>query len=296
MNKILLVIIIIITLFFFNISSFTPISTLRSYTDLKNDSWSYTPGGIPKIIIKTSWQSRDKFPKEIADVLNSSINLNPEYKHYYFDSVDKSEFMKNEFSDNIYNCYEKIIPGAFKADLFRLCVLYKYGGCYSDIGHVMKVGFNSICESSNLVLVKERNKLFGGYYGVHNALICTIPMHPFFHKLIDKICENINNNYYGDNALDVTGPSIMGKVYNCFFMKDCEFKRNGDMEVGDTVINNLKIKILLVRGEVDGVTDIIDKNGNIILLCKFPNYYNIMYDCYKRIRYGYLWNDRKIYL
>jgi len=29
--------------------------------------------------------------------------------------------------------YDALIPGAFKADLFRYCVLFIYGGVYADI-------------------------------------------------------------------------------------------------------------------------------------------------------------------
>lgn len=33
-------------------------------------------------------------------------------------------------------CYEKLIPKAYKADLFRYSVVYMKGGCYFDIGFV----------------------------------------------------------------------------------------------------------------------------------------------------------------
>lgn len=33
-------------------------------------------------------------------------------------------------------CYDKLIPNAYKADLFRYSAILTHGGCYSDIGFV----------------------------------------------------------------------------------------------------------------------------------------------------------------
>jgi hypothetical protein len=56
----------------------------------------------------------------------------------------------------------KIIQSAFKIDLFR------YGGCYSDIGHIIYKSFDDICEKSKLIIVKD---LFN--CGIHNGLMCS---------------------------------------------------------------------------------------------------------------------------
>ena len=59
----------------------------KGYNDILKDysSIKYTKGGIPKIIIKTSWQKRDSFPKQLNIVLNF-INLMYylNYLGYYF--------------------------------------------------------------------------------------------------------------------------------------------------------------------------------------------------------------------
>lgn len=38
--------------------------------------------------------------------------------------------------DVVLSAYDKIMPNAYKADLFRLCILYVYGGCYIDFAEV----------------------------------------------------------------------------------------------------------------------------------------------------------------
>ena len=47
------------------------------------------------------------------------------------------EFMKHEmvelFGDKIYEAYSKLPMAVMKADLWRYCIIYKYGGIYADV-------------------------------------------------------------------------------------------------------------------------------------------------------------------
>jgi mannosyltransferase OCH1-like enzyme len=77
---------------------------LKDYDNIK-----YTNGGIPKIIIKTSWHKRNNIPDILNKILKNTIFINPEYKLYYFDDYEIEEFMKS-YSIRAYNAYKKIIP------------------------------------------------------------------------------------------------------------------------------------------------------------------------------------------
>ena len=293
---VIIVLIIVIQIYYNKIGfNKTPLFKYRvnNYDDLlNNNNLEFTSGGITKIIIKTSWQSTNEFPQEIIDVLEINKTLNPDWDIYYFDNIDTENFMK-DYSIRTYNAYMKIIPGAFKADLFRYCILEKYGGCYSDIGHVMTLSFDDICEDNNLVIVKDIDYL--KYEGIHNALICSSKNSIFMKKLIDKCCENIENDYYGVNSLDITGPGMMGKIYNCFFKNFCEHFNKDLIKIGNEEYNNFKIKILYLDKNFFGDDVIKDKHDNIILKIKFKNYYKIMYADQNVEHYSILWNKKKVY-
>jgi mannosyltransferase OCH1-like enzyme len=120
----LLVVVILVLIYFFKKPKirFKPYS-IKGYSDLKVDNYGFTKGGIPKIIIKTSWHKREKMPEQLIDAIKSSISMNPEYNIYYFDNDEVDLFMK-EFSQqvefkNVYEFYKTLVPGAFKADFFR---------------------------------------------------------------------------------------------------------------------------------------------------------------------------------
>lgn len=261
---------------------------IGTYSDLikEYDSIPKTPGGIPKLIIKTSWQKSNKLPYQIEDVLNITVRLNPDYKVYYFDDDDVIKFMKS-FGSKEYASYNKLIPGAYKADFFRYCILYKYGGCYSDIGHVMLKSFDYIVGDNKLVIVKDKPR--GIYYGIHNALMCVVPSDKFIKKLVDVTTENIENNYYGEDDLDITGPVMMGKVFQCYYSNYCNKKLDEKY-----LINKKGIKILeLVL--IDDILYIIDNDVKIIKT-KFDNYTEVMYNSStKKIYYSDAWRNHQVY-
>ena len=54
-----------------------------------------------------------------------------EYKFY---NDERAEiFLATHFPPEVKEAYDDLIPGAFKADLFRYCILFIYGGVYADI-------------------------------------------------------------------------------------------------------------------------------------------------------------------
>ena len=61
--------------------------------------------------------------------LKSFIEKNPTYHFYFWNDDDINTFMTRYFSDHrIFEIFNDTPYGIIKADLFRLCVLYVYGG------------------------------------------------------------------------------------------------------------------------------------------------------------------------
>ena len=86
---------------------------------------------IPLNIFQT-WHSKI-LPVGMAQSVLMIKKLNPRFKYFLFDDNDCLEFIKNNYDENVLNAYNSLIPGAYKADLWRYCILYKKGGLYLDI-------------------------------------------------------------------------------------------------------------------------------------------------------------------
>jgi hypothetical protein len=87
---------------------------------------------IPRIIHQTWFEelSRDKYPN-MSRLVESFRLSGWEYKFYA--DEDAASFLSTHFPAEVREAYDALIPGAFKADLFRYCVLLIHGGVYADV-------------------------------------------------------------------------------------------------------------------------------------------------------------------
>jgi mannosyltransferase OCH1-like enzyme len=54
------------------------------------------------------------------------------FNYYFYNNKMCDDFIKNNFDEKTYNAYSILPMGVMKADLWRYCVIYKYGGIYAD--------------------------------------------------------------------------------------------------------------------------------------------------------------------
>jgi mannosyltransferase OCH1-like enzyme len=181
----------------------------------------YIKNKIPKVIIQTGESNETNLAKYNASM--TLIELNPEYRYIYFDKNDRIIFLKKYFKNNVLDAYNKIIPGSFKADLFRYCYLYINGGCYFDDKIINRIPIRDFLNKDDKIfLCKDIDFLY--YKGCYNAIIFSAPKNNIMKDCIIQCVNNIKNNYYGINCLDITGPSLLYKVVSKYNEKyKCKF-------------------------------------------------------------------------
>lgn len=264
------------------------LSKLLTYKDFKKDYTTiHLDKYIPKIVFRTSHFKSDKdAPIELKKILGELISKNPEYKQIYFDDDDCYNFIKEIFPQYL-NDYNSLIPTAYKSDLWRLLVLYYYGGIYNDIGHQYLVSIKDvISDDDELVLVWDYNKT----YAIHNAFIAVYPRHPYIKLCIDKIINNIRNRSYGTSSLDITSCQPMGRIFNLFFNRRQESKLYKGVFKNK---NEDKAKLYYLKLTNDFFIEGIDNKP--LIKTKFNNYYKIMYKNRKMLHYNDLWYMRHVY-
>jgi mannosyltransferase OCH1-like enzyme len=138
-------------------------------------------------------------------------NTNPEYEYLFYDDSDCQAFMNKYFPQYIKH-YESLIPGAYKADLFRLLVLYHHGGVYIDNKSSCILPLREIIQPDDEVhLIRDVIPEC-----VYNGFMSSIPGHPLIKSFIDRYVSNVEQKYYGINVLDIGGPQMIGRVVNTF--------------------------------------------------------------------------------
>ena len=223
---------------------------------------------IPANIFQT-WHSKI-LPKSMFLAISQIKRANPRFNYYLFDDNDCREFIKKHFDKKVLNAYDRLIPGAYKADLWRYCVLYKMGGIYLDIKYIPVNNFKfiNLLDREYWVTDVDGN-------GIYNAFMICKAGNTILLNAINKIVENVQNKYYGTSFLEPTGPLLLSKYFTNEEKKKSPIKHflNG--------INDFNKFILF--------------NNHPILQC-FGGYH-VEQNKYKiKKHYSELWNERNIYL
>ena len=221
---------------------------------------------IPLNIYQT-WHTKD-LPPLMKNAVNKIIYNNPRFNYQLFDDDDCRNFIKDNFDINVLNAFDSLIPGAYKADLWRYCILYKNGGVYLDIKYAPVNGFKfiNLMEKEHWVLDMDKN-------GIYNALIVCKPNNEILLRAINKVVENVKNKFYGSNCLHPTGPIMLAEF---FTQSD---KNNFDMY--HDIYQSIENRFVFFNGYI------IFKNYN--------DYLNEQRNNEKIGHYSGLWGSRNIY-
>jgi len=185
------------------------------------------------------------------------------------------EFIRTNFDNKVLNAYDRLIPLAYKADLWRYCALYIHGGIYLDVKYVPINGF----KLANL-LTKEHWVLDLNNNGIYNALLVCKPGNEILLKAIHDIVTNVENKFYGSTCLEPTGPKLLWKYF-------------GNSETKFDLKHVLKPNL----GENEDRSRLITFHGRPILEC-YPGYFKERKIGGEQLmpHYGNLWRQKKIYL
>ena len=225
---------------------------------------------IPLKIFQT-WYTKELPPKMRERVEKLKLT-HPRFEHYLYDDNDCREFIKNNYNSDVLNAYDRLIPGAYKADLWRYCVLYIHGGIYMDIKLSCINGFRLIELTEHNHLVKDRPLPLS----IYNALMVSQKGDILLWRAIQRIVMNVNNKYYGGSPLDPTGPILLGKI----------------------ILRNKWYHHLPIDLHHYHKGGYIVYNNRFIISTEYPEYYkerqNLHNDTNKKY-YCELWHDKNIY-
>jgi len=218
---------------------------------------------IPRNIFQT-WETKD-LSDGFKLLTQTWKDKNTNYSYFLFDNNDCIDFIKKHFDEKVYNAYSRIIPGAFKADLWRYCVLYIYGGIYVDIDTVCLGKVDSFLnEDIEFMTPIDLNNCPNiGTHNLFNCFIASIPNHPILLNCINRIVYNVENNIVPFSNLDFTGPGILGRSTNVYLNFDQETSFIGREGIYKNTIYLLNFDY--------GTEYVRDKNNNILFQNKNGN-------------------------
>ena len=221
------------------------------------------PCKIPRNIFQT-WSTKN-ISSNFKTLSETWCIKNPNYAYFLYDDDDCEQFIKKYFEIKVYNSYRRLIPGAFKADLWRYCILYIYGGIYVDMDTIC---LNPIDKFLNediefMTPIDLNNGINTGTHNLFNAFIASIPKHPILLDCIYRIVYHVENNIIPISNLDFAGPGVLGRATNNFL----ELPEETSFIGKEGIINS--IKFFKFEPNTEYVRDI--KNNNILFQNKNDN-------------------------
>jgi mannosyltransferase OCH1-like enzyme len=201
---------------------------------------------------------------------------NPQFEYYLYDDAECERFIEKYFEEDVIEAYHRIVPGAYKADLWRYCVLYVHGGIYLDMKMRCVGDFRLLELTKQEHYVKDRynSGFLPKQIGIYNAVMIQRPKNPLMLDCIKQIVENVKNLEYGFSCLYPTGPGLLGELYE----KKQYLYRLPDIDM----FHELHREAISYR--------------NRIVLEHYPEYRKEQLNTQTDLHYSALWNNSSIYI
>lgn len=235
---------------------------------------------IPKLIIQTN--ESDQVPPGMVDATNSILSLNPEYGYSYFTDQEARKFIFTHMGQRVGRAYDKLIPGAYKADLFRYCYLWVNGGIYIDMGMLGLGKLDGVVGDQDTFVAPEDN----GSDAIYNAFIASIPQHPIIGEAIDLAVKNIESETYTSNPLGITGPILLGRAFKNI---------TGESVYAGTDYGN-GIRIIDFKKYDSCESGVIKDHDYKCLATRYPNYRVDQLWYNTNPHYSELWKKKKVFV
>ena len=227
---------------------------------------------IPLNIYQT-WNSHDTIPSNMKNLMDSIKDDNPEFNYKCYNNDDCIEFIKNNFDETILDAYNRIIPGSYRSDLWRYCVLYINGGIYLDTKMKPINGFKFMSVTDKEYFVRDFNT---SEKGVVTCFVVSKAKNERLLKSINAIVDNVNNNYYGESSLSPTGPLLLKRFFT------------------DDEINNLELEYCFNEDSSKTIISKVANSYKDAILERDDSIYSNQNKIHKR--YNDYWSERNIYL
>jgi|SRR6185437_2806053 len=136
------------------------------------------------------------------------------FKYHLYDNNDidnlfEEDKKNNELSKRVHDAYKVLIPGAYKADLFRYYIIYTRGGVWLDDKSILKYplddNYFSLDKHDGFI-----TKINGSVF--ETSFMGGKKFNILHYGLLMKCLENIESRHYGFNPMEITGPTMASNL------------------------------------------------------------------------------------
>lgn len=166
---------------------------------------------IPKVIY-LSYKT-----KEIPEYIIPNIEkIYPDYEIKLFDNNDCINFLQKEYGTEYVDIFNYLKDGPIKADFWRICILYKYGGIYFDLDLEHFTNLNNIIDNDTYFVTVKTDKAFWDV--INPCIIISKSNNDILKECIDKYLDKYNQNipyeYWEYSIVHIMTDVLLKKINN----------------------------------------------------------------------------------
>lgn len=159
---------------------------------------------INPVIWQTNYTNKVTLPVYCNYLFNRLLSLHYDYR--YVSTEARTEYIKANASERVFNAYSKLTDGAAQADFWRIFVLYQEGGIYLDIdAHLIWLLSSIIRENDQEVLIMRRDRYTNFFMAAEKGS-------DYLKDTLDIIVDNIENKRVDGGVFSLTGPICLNQA------------------------------------------------------------------------------------
>jgi mannosyltransferase OCH1-like enzyme len=202
------------------------VSTVAEYVFLKEKRASLSGScgehlKIPKIIHQI-YENPD-IPEYLLEIAKTWKQYHPGWEYRFWDRLAIERFLEAVCPEYI-SLYKAFSFDVQRWDAIRYLILYYQGGLYADMDYECLEPLDALLYGSNCCMGLEppANAVsFNMPYIVGNALMASVPGHPYFERVIRDVFSESNtsmpeNKNKSFHILETTGPFMTTRIYDAY--------------------------------------------------------------------------------
>ena len=154
--------------------------------------------------------------------------MNPGYKINFYDNIDCEIFLLNEYGKEYLEIFQYIKDGPIKSDFWRVCILYKYGGIYSDIDIEYMVPFDDFIKDVDFAsCISHYERQFNPHF-----IFCKKKENHILKKCIDEYVymyrNKIEYSYWKWSVVTILNKILNSEIFQSKMLFDGIYKGNDE--------------------------------------------------------------------
>lgn len=174
---------------------------------LKNTSMKH----IHQILLSDDIELSGKLSRILTENISSLQKVYPHAKYTLWTKFTLRAFIKDNFPNRVISAYDSLAAYTAKADLGRYCLLFIYGGIYSDLSNYFFASL-PISEQNQIACFRDVEPYAGASWAVTPTILYAAAGQDELRLAINLLVANVEARHYGTNALCPTGPILFGRA------------------------------------------------------------------------------------